>query len=212
MTSDSGVRPAVRALSGALGLLLIGFGAWNLAAQPDPYAVLVWLAGALVLHDGLLAPLVLAVGLLVAAVPARRAVRGALVTGGALVLITLPLLLRPGAAPNPSALPLPYARNLVLVLAVVAVLTTATARVGLTHRRRRRPQDGRARPVRDRRATTSATGAPPPGAGRRDPRPPAPPGGRGAPARPPEPPAAGGAPPQPPSEGLDPGTPGTRDS
>jgi hypothetical protein len=125
----------VRYALGALGLLLIGVGGRQLAALPGPYDVLLWMAGALVLHDGVLAPVVLAVGLLVAAVPARPVVRGALVTGGALVLVTLPLLLRPGAPPNPSALPLPYARNVLLVLAVVA--GGALAWVGLTRLLRR---------------------------------------------------------------------------
>ncbi|WP_223837562.1 hypothetical protein [Streptomyces venezuelae] len=123
---------------GAFGLLLIGVGGWHVAAQPDPYDVLVWLGGALVLHDVLVAPLVLAVGLLVAAVPARPVVRGALITAGSLVLITLPLLLRPGAPPNPSALPLPYARNLLLVLAVTALVASTAA--WLARRRRAGPQ------------------------------------------------------------------------
>ncbi|APU44171.1 hypothetical protein BSL84_04375 [Streptomyces sp. TN58] len=106
--------------------MLIGVGGWHLAAQPDPYAVLVWLGGALVLHDVFVAPLVLAAGLLVAAGAAGRAVRAALITAGAVVLVVLPLLLRPGAPPNPSALPLPYGRNLLLVLAAVAVVTLAS--------------------------------------------------------------------------------------
>ncbi|MCX5193270.1 hypothetical protein OOK31_05080 [Streptomyces sp. NBC_00249] len=110
---------------GALGLLLIAVGARLVAGLPDPLDVLVWLGGALVLHDGILAPLVLAAGLLIAAVPARGLLRGALVTGGALVLVTLPALLRPGAPVNPSALPLPYGRNLLIVLAVVAAVTAA---------------------------------------------------------------------------------------
>ncbi|MFI8100627.1 hypothetical protein [Streptomyces sp. NPDC086023] len=121
---------------GLLGVLLIGIGGRHLSSLPDPYAVLVWLGGALVLHDGVVAPLVLAVGLLVAALPARPVVRAALVTAGALVLVTLPLLLRPGAPPNPSALPLPYARNLLLVLAVVAGCATAAALLARLRRRR----------------------------------------------------------------------------
>ncbi|MER7762210.1 hypothetical protein [Streptomyces sp. NPDC097619] len=117
----SGVRvSAVRWAVGGCGLVLIGIGGWLLAEQSRPWDVVLWLGGALVLHDGLIAPLVLGVGLLVAGVPARPVVRGALVTAGALVLVTLPLLLRPGAPPNPSALPLPYAGNLLLVLAGVA--------------------------------------------------------------------------------------------
>ncbi|MEV7521968.1 hypothetical protein [Streptomyces sp. NPDC091371] len=123
---------------GAAGLLLIGIGGWQLSRLPAPGDVGVWLVGALVLHDGLIAPLVLAVGLLIAAGPARGVLRGALVTGGSLLLITLPLLVRPGAPANPSALPLPYARNLLLVLGAVAVVAAAAVLLGWWRRRPRR--------------------------------------------------------------------------
>ncbi|MFF1506474.1 hypothetical protein [Streptomyces sp. NPDC058326] len=111
----------VRHAVGGLGVGLICLGAWLVAAEPAPGDVLVWLAGSLVLHDGVLAPLVLAGGLLIAGRPGRRLWRGALVIAGSVVLVTLPLLVRPGPPPNPSALPLPYGRNLVIVLAAVAV-------------------------------------------------------------------------------------------
>ncbi|MFD8982697.1 hypothetical protein [Streptomyces sp. NPDC059564] len=123
---------------GVLGLLLIAIGGRLVAGLPDPLDVAVWLGGALVLHDGIIAPLVLAAGLLVAAVPARGLVRGALITGGALVLVTLPALLRPGAPVNPSALPLPYGRNLLVVLAAVAAVTAVVALV--RRGRRSRPR------------------------------------------------------------------------
>ncbi|WP_121830073.1 hypothetical protein [Streptomyces sp. S1] len=119
---------------GGTGVGLIVLGAWLVAAQPASGDVLVWLAGALVVHDGLLAPLVLAVGLLIAGRPERGLWRGALVIAGSVVLVTLPLLLRPGPAPNPSALPLPYGRNLAIVLAAVAV---GAVSLGLVRRRRR---------------------------------------------------------------------------
>lgn len=128
---------SLRPLLGGAGLLLIAIGGRLLADLPDPFDVLVWLGGALVLHDGIIAPLVLATGLAVAAVPARGLVRGALLTAGVLVLVTLPLLLRPGAPPNPSALPLPYGRNLAVVLAAVAVAAGVTAVVGRWQRRSR---------------------------------------------------------------------------
>ncbi|MFJ9339677.1 hypothetical protein ACIRP0_10330 [Streptomyces sp. NPDC101733] len=128
-----------RYVLGGLGLLTIAIGARLVAGVPDPLGVLVWLAGALVLHDGIIAPVVLAAGLLVAAVPARGLLRGALVTGGALVLVTLPALLRPGSPVNPSALPLPYGRNLLIVLAAVAVVTAALALARRHHRRGPRP-------------------------------------------------------------------------
>ncbi|MET3984529.1 hypothetical protein [Streptomyces sp. PvR034] len=131
-------RNAPRYVLGGVGLLLVAVGVRQVFALPDPWDVLVWLGGGLVLHDAVIAPLVLAVGLLLAAgaraarwsAGARGIVRAALLTAGALVLVTLPLLLRPGAPPNPSALPLPYGRNLLIVLGAVLVLASA-ALVGL---------------------------------------------------------------------------------
>lgn len=136
---------SLRLLLGGAGLLLIAIGGRLLADLPDPLDVLVWLGGALVLHDGLIAPLVLAAGFAVAAVPARGPVRGALLTAGVLVLVTLPLLLRPGTPPNPSALPLPYGRNLAVVLAAVAVAAGAVAVVGRWRRSRPRPSGAAAK-------------------------------------------------------------------
>lgn len=135
----------VRLFLGGAGLLLIAIGGRLLADLPDPFDVLVWMGGALVLHDGIIAPLVLAAGLAVAAVPARGLVRGALLTAGVLVLVTLPLLLRPGTPPNPSALPLPYGRNLLLVLAAVAVAAGAAAATGRWRRSRPRSSGAAAR-------------------------------------------------------------------
>ncbi|MGO4460417.1 hypothetical protein AB4039_24495 [Streptomyces sp. M-16] len=132
---------ALRCALGALGLLLIAVGGRLVAALPDPLDVLVWLGGSLVLHDGVIAPLVLAAGLLLAAAPARGPVRGGLITGGVLVLVTLPALLRPGVPANATALPLPYGRNLLIVLGAVVVVTAAV--VTVTRRRSRgRPETG----------------------------------------------------------------------
>ncbi|GHB60850.1 hypothetical protein GCM10010347_33640 [Streptomyces cirratus] len=126
---------------GALGLLLAAVGARLVAVLPDPLDVLVWLGGALVLHDAVIAPLVLGAGLLTAALPARGLLRGTLLTGGAVLLVTLPLLLRPGGAANPSALPLPYGRNLLLVLGAVAVAAGLLAAVRAVRSRGRRRRD-----------------------------------------------------------------------
>ncbi|QGV77261.1 hypothetical protein [Streptomyces ficellus] len=132
----------LRTVTGVVGVCLIGVGAFLLAGVRDPLGVLLWLGGALVLHDAVLAPLVLAAGMALAALPrrggaARGVVRGVLVTGGALVVVTLPLLLRPGAPPNPSALPLPYGRNLLVVLAAVAAAGAGLAVVRAVRQRRR---------------------------------------------------------------------------
>jgi hypothetical protein len=85
--------------------------------------VALWLAGAIVLHDGLVAPLVLAAGLLLSSVPARGTVRGALVVAGCLTAIALPPMLRPGTPANASALPLDYVRNWLILMGAVVVLT-----------------------------------------------------------------------------------------
>ncbi|MFC8507299.1 hypothetical protein ACFU3J_08050 [Streptomyces sp. NPDC057411] len=129
---------------GALGVALVGLGAWLVAAEPDPLGVLAWLVGALVLHDGILAPLVLAVGLLLVGRRRRGLLRGALLVAGSVVLVTLPLLVRPGAPPNPSALPLPYGRNLLIVLAAVAVVTGVSIAVARGRERGRGHRQGRA--------------------------------------------------------------------
>ncbi|MFI2346095.1 hypothetical protein ACH492_03340 [Streptomyces sp. NPDC019443] len=113
----------MRTVAGALGLALMAVGATLLLTGGQLKDVALWLAGAIVLHDGIIAPLVLGVGLLLAAVPARGTVRGALVVAGCLTMIALPPLVRPGAPTNPSALPLDYLRNLLLVLVAVAVVT-----------------------------------------------------------------------------------------
>ncbi|MET9696445.1 hypothetical protein ABZY31_05915 [Streptomyces sp. NPDC006529] len=149
-------RSIPRYLLGALGLVLIAVGVRQVLALPDPLDVVIWLGGGLVLHDGIIAPLVFLVGLVLAAAGSgavrlapgrwpgpwsqgtRGLVRGALLTGGALVLITLPLLLRPGAPPNSSALPLPYGRNLLIVLGAVLAVTAAAA----GYRAVRRPRPG----------------------------------------------------------------------
>ncbi|TQK50835.1 hypothetical protein FBY35_1191 [Streptomyces sp. SLBN-118] len=113
----------MRIVTGALGLALMTVGAVLLVTGGQLKDVALWLAGAIVLHDGIVAPLVLGVGLLLAAVPARGTVRGALIVAGCLTVVALPVLLRPGTPKNTSVLPLDYVRNWLLALAAVAVLT-----------------------------------------------------------------------------------------
>ncbi|MFC7304441.1 hypothetical protein ACFQVC_09485 [Streptomyces monticola] len=111
----------VRHAVGAAGAALMGVGAWLVAGLRDPLDVLVWLAGAVVLHDGLLAPLVLGAGVLLGGLRTGRApVRGALIVAGCLTLVALPVLLRPGTPANSSVLPLDYVRNWLLLLAATA--------------------------------------------------------------------------------------------
>ncbi|MFB7462869.1 hypothetical protein ACFCZ1_05075 [Streptomyces sp. NPDC056224] len=115
----------MRTAAGAVGAVLLSYGVLLLFEGGQYADVAIWLAGAVALHDGIVAPLVLAAGLLLAGGRASRAsstVRGALIVAGSLTVIALPVLLRPGTPNNPSVLPLDYPRNWSLALVAVAVL------------------------------------------------------------------------------------------
>ncbi|KOY54912.1 MULTISPECIES: hypothetical protein [unclassified Streptomyces] len=114
---------AYRYLVAGLGLALMGLGGALLIQQPSPWRIALWLAGAVVVHDGLIAPLVIAVAVLTGAFGLRlRGVpRAALIVAGSLTAIALPPLLRPGGAANPTVVPLDYVRNWLLTMAAIAV-------------------------------------------------------------------------------------------
>ncbi|GHE54764.1 hypothetical protein [Streptomyces capitiformicae] len=128
-----------RVLAGAAGVALMGVGASLLLDVRDLTGVLVWLGGAVVLHDVVIAPVVLLVGLVLVRGGARGPVRGALLVAGAMTAVALPVLLRPGKPANSSVLPLDYPRNWLLALAAVAAVTTLLAAVRGIRGIRRRP-------------------------------------------------------------------------
>ncbi|WP_083983912.1 hypothetical protein [Actinomadura hibisca] len=101
-----------------VGGALIAYGAYGLASHVDLIGWAIWFGGAVLVHDLLFAPAVLLAG----AVVTHRRTRAALVVAGAVTLVALPMVLGLGKrADNPSILPLPYGRNLLIVLAVIAV-------------------------------------------------------------------------------------------
>ncbi|MCX4625678.1 hypothetical protein [Streptomyces sp. NBC_01443] len=114
---------AYRYLVAGLGLALMGLGGALLIQQPSPWRIALWLAGAVVVHDGLIAPLVIAVAALTGALGLRLhgIPRAALIVAGSLTAIALPPLLRPGGAANPTVVPLDYLGNWLLAMAAVAV-------------------------------------------------------------------------------------------
>ncbi|MGC9540985.1 hypothetical protein [Streptomyces sp. UG1] len=134
---------ALRVAVGVAGVALMGVGASLLMEVRDLWGVLVWLGGAVVLHDAVIAPVVLLAGLLLVRGGVRGPVRGALLVAGALTAVALPVLLRPGRTANSSVLPLDYPRNWLIALLAVAVVTALWAVVrGLLGRGgRRRPDD-----------------------------------------------------------------------
>ncbi|GAB2769358.1 hypothetical protein [Streptomyces daliensis] len=111
-----------RLLLGVLGVAAASFGVVHLLTETRTGTVIplvVWAAGAVVLHDAVLVPLVLAAGLLVTEGRLRGVWRAALLTLGTVTLVALPPLLRPGRPANPSVLPLAYPLGLAVVAAAV---------------------------------------------------------------------------------------------
>lgn len=126
-----GTLRGTRLVLAALGGGLMAHGGWLLLERTREDTVpqlVVWLAGAVVLHDGLLVPLVLLCGwaLHTLAPPwAWGVLRGGLVVAGLWTLLALPVLARPGRPANPSVLPLDYLHNWAWGLVAVAAVTGA---------------------------------------------------------------------------------------
>ena len=130
----------LRVTAGAAGVAFMGVGALLLMDVGDLTDVLVWLGGAVVLHDAVIAPMVLLAGLVLVRGGARGLVRGALLVAGALTAVALPVLLRPGRTANSSVLPLDYPRNwLIALVAVATVAALWTAARGVLRSRRTPP-------------------------------------------------------------------------
>ena len=130
-----------------VGAVLVGVGAGALVAGVPPrqwIGILIWMGGAIVLHDAIFAPLVLVGSRLLRRVGARvswlqvAVVQVALVVGAAITLIAIPGIAsqRIGAR-NPSVLVFPYALHLAVAWAAIGVVTAATV-VAISLLRRRR--------------------------------------------------------------------------
>lgn len=142
-----------RWVMGSAGVAAMGWAAWLTltgGAATDPWSVATWLVGGLVLHDAVLAPVVLGLGWLTArALPdwVRAPVQVGGLVSATLTLASVPLLLGRGrASDNPSVDPLDYGRNVIGLVLVVAVVCTLWA----VSRRRREtsgPQHDEAPPA-----------------------------------------------------------------
>lgn len=118
----------------AAGTAVAAWGAYGLftaSMAPEPLRWLRFAAAVALVHDGLLMPLVVAVGVaVVRLVPdaGRAYVQAGLLISGSVVLVALPFVLGLGRTPDvPSALPLPYGRGLLLTLAAVWLGVAAVA-------------------------------------------------------------------------------------
>ncbi len=138
---------AMRLSLGATGVVLVLVGVWHLLGRgpADLVATLVWLAGGVVAHDAVIAPVVVLLG--VALLPRLPAWSRGPAVAGFVVLLTVtlaavPVLGRFGAKPDdPWLLPRPYgALWLGFALAVGVVVVAVSL---LRRRRAGRPARGK---------------------------------------------------------------------
>ncbi|MDQ6874124.1 MAG: hypothetical protein M3042_03540 [Actinomycetota bacterium] len=131
------------------GAAFVVWGAYGLATttrHPRPLPWLAFFLGGVAGHDGLVAPLVIAIGVLVARFAPDRwrpyLVSGLILTG-VVGLLAFPFVRRYGArSDNPSILPLDYTRGLIVTLAAVWLGVVALA---VTRESIRRAGTGRRR-------------------------------------------------------------------
>lgn len=119
-----------------LGTVGMAYGAWLLLSRQDlgqVVEVMIWLAAAVVIHDGILAPAVLALGWLGGRLLPRAVARGAvtvLMLLGPVTLVAIPVLGRFGAKPdNPTLLDRDYVQGL-LVFAILCVCAGVAVALG----------------------------------------------------------------------------------
>jgi hypothetical protein len=128
------------------GLAALAFGAQQLLSGGRATALtssIPWLAGVLVVHDAVVAPVAVGVGLLLrrtlgaGAGWAAPVVAAGLAVGSVLTLVAAAALAAPGVPGNPTVLPRDYGRGLLLVLAGDVVVTACLVLVAGVRRRRR---------------------------------------------------------------------------
>jgi hypothetical protein len=140
MTETSVAHPtAIRRWRIALiscGVALLGVGGLVLLADVPPgryLGILVWFAGALVIHDGIAAMVVFGVSVLLRRAGKRipwaviAVIQGALVIAAVVTALVVPEILKKAiGSANPTILPLDYGLNLVLFYAALVLATAIT--------------------------------------------------------------------------------------
>ncbi|MFJ2977780.1 hypothetical protein ACIPEP_02870 [Curtobacterium sp. NPDC087082] len=134
---------AARIVLVVVGVLVIAFGAYVLVTTVRPnriWGLATWLLGAVILHDAILSPFVVGVGLLLRRTGrtlrgwALVVVQAVVVLGSVLALVVLPeIAAKAHGQKNPTVLPFDYGARLLLVegvllLVVVVVLVVAARR------------------------------------------------------------------------------------
>jgi hypothetical protein len=120
---------AWRIVLAVLGVAAVIYGASMLITHVSPASLVwlgVWMIAALIIHDGVLSPLILAIGALLRRfVPdrARRFLQIALLSAAMITVIALPLIYRRNSQPPSKAMLLQnYVANLGLLLGLVGGL------------------------------------------------------------------------------------------
>jgi hypothetical protein len=137
-----------RLVLGLVGVLVALYGIVNLLVHiPIPTLgwVAVWLIAAVLIHYGLVSPVVIAVSsLLRRLVPdrGRRYVQAALIAAVPVTVIAIPMIYRQGSQPPSKALLLQnFTANLGLLLGIIAALSLIGYAISVA--RTRSPTDGR---------------------------------------------------------------------
>ncbi|MFJ3383582.1 MULTISPECIES: hypothetical protein [unclassified Curtobacterium] len=138
---------AARIVLVVLGVLVLAFGAYVMVTTVKPNRIgglATWLLGAVILHDAILSPFVVLVGL-----GLRRAgralhawvlvvVQGAIVLGSVLALVVIPEIgAKHHGAKNPTVVPFDYGARLLVVEGVLLLVVIAALVVGWRTARRR---------------------------------------------------------------------------
>lgn len=129
------------------GIAVLGIGGITMLndVAPENYlGILIWFAGALILHDGIAAMAVFGASVVLRKAGRRipfavlAILQGALVIAAIFTAIVVPAVIKQSiGTANPTILPLNYGLNLVLFYAALAVLTALTMGIYLAVRARR---------------------------------------------------------------------------
>jgi hypothetical protein len=138
-------EPILRAVLGTIGVAAIGYGLLRIltdAKDTKPIALVKWLVGSLLVHDLLIAPVVVGIGwLLNRYLPPRAGafVQAGLVTGGLVSALGVLLIWRQGksSARSLALLQQNYLGNLLVLLAIIAAGTTACYLISVSRASRR---------------------------------------------------------------------------
>ncbi|MCM3887510.1 hypothetical protein [Frankia sp. R82] len=144
------VVTAVRAVVAAAGLAVAGYGIAGLVTHPratHPAHTLRWLLGGLLGHDVIVAPAAAVLGVLLSRIvahPYRAVIQAASFVSASVALASFPLWSgRVGHPANPSVDPLPYGRNLLVVLGAIWSVAAAVMLRRAVRARRSTDRPGR---------------------------------------------------------------------